>query len=428
MSRKRPLWTGLWGLALVVPGIALAAEAPPPAPPDTRITVEGSDGPATVLAAIDAAGPRLADAAGRADTGGRAELMVWYDLATGARLSQGGEAASASGLDDDPYLVAIRTAVDAYRALGGEAPDRPLVLERGEQGFFAGFDGEGGRWFASAAEAQGQILRQLVLMSRQLPTAVRTAVAEAKETGSADAVLAAAREGAAKVVYLRRGAKVVIDLPRPPGSGEGTEIGSFPFALSPDGLVIGTIDPSRPGRLRVSLTVPDDAETGTHRLNLYDPGHAFMAAAGYDLSVVGGSEADSSSASSSSYNNGAPIRARTPTQLGAFNAAVAGVAPVQPLSTSGGVPGVIAAPGAEASYRIDLTGPATVAIQSSGPTDLVGRLETTTGLPIASNDDSGNWYNFQIQQSLPAGSYVLKVGHCCAGTGAFAIHTTITPQ
>ena len=69
-------------------------------------------------------------------------------------------------------------------------------------------------------------------------------------------------------------------------------------------------------------------------------------------------------------------------------------------------------------WQFTLTEPSTVTLETSGVTsntifrtirDIVGRLEDARGVPLAEDDDSGTNLNFQIQETLPAGTYYIRV-------------------
>ncbi len=52
----------------------------------------------------------------------------------------------------------------------------------------------------------------------------------------------------------------------------------------------------------------------------------------------------------------------------------------------------------------------------------------TDGSIVVADDDGGQWYNFAIRESLAPGTYLLRVTHCCAGTGEYRLSTTFTPN
>ena len=47
---------------------------------------------------------------------------------------------------------------------------------------------------------------------------------------------------------------------------------------------------------------------------------------------------------------------------------------------------------------------------------------------VAANDDGGGWYNFSLEGAVAPGTYLLSVTHCCAGTGAYGLSSSFTPN
>ena len=96
---------------------------------------------------------------------------------------------------------------------------------------------------------------------------------------------------------------------------------------------------------------------------------------------------------------------------------------LQPGSTSGLVLNV----DATHWYRVIVpSGGGAVTIQTSGQTDMLGRLETMGRAWIAQDDDSGEGGNFRIHRTLSGGHYLLRVtGYDQYTTGYYAIHLQI---
>ena len=62
-------------------------------------------------------------------------------------------------------------------------------------------------------------------------------------------------------------------------------------------------------------------------------------------------------------------------------------------------------------------------LHTSGGTDTVGRLEDSGGSELGSNDDGGSGANFQIERSLPAGTYYARVrGFSGSTSGRYTLH------
>ncbi|MEE8332204.1 MAG: PPC domain-containing protein, partial [Alphaproteobacteria bacterium] len=78
-------------------------------------------------------------------------------------------------------------------------------------------------------------------------------------------------------------------------------------------------------------------------------------------------------------------------------------------------------------FRIDLAQNGSLSISSAGPTDLVGELRDAEGKLIGADDDGGARYNFQLDAPLDAGTYYLRVRHCCNGKGSYSLNQTFQP-
>ena len=82
--------------------------------------------------------------------------------------------------------------------------------------------------------------------------------------------------------------------------------------------------------------------------------------------------------------------------------------------------------GADIDYfRFEIASRSQVTIHTTGELDTVGVLEHAAagGLePIASNDDGGSGYNFEIARTLEAGRYYVKVESYESETGGYTVH------
>ena len=79
-------------------------------------------------------------------------------------------------------------------------------------------------------------------------------------------------------------------------------------------------------------------------------------------------------------------------------------------------------------FKITVGQAGTLRVSSAGPTDVSGRLETADGAVVAADDDGGDWYNFSLEGAVAPGTYLLSVTHCCAGTGAYGLSSSFTPN
>ena len=84
-------------------------------------------------------------------------------------------------------------------------------------------------------------------------------------------------------------------------------------------------------------------------------------------------------------------------------------------------------------FRLQLSSPTTLTVQTTGTTDTYGRLLASSGElagPASEfeDDDSGVGYNFSISQDLPAGTYYVQVrGYSTYTTGPYVLETS-TPR
>ena len=73
-------------------------------------------------------------------------------------------------------------------------------------------------------------------------------------------------------------------------------------------------------------------------------------------------------------------------------------------------------------FQLQLSGPASVAIYTTGDLDTVGSLRDETDAEIASNDDGGEGRNFHIEGDRPTGVYFVRVASFGSGTGRYTLH------
>ena len=81
--------------------------------------------------------------------------------------------------------------------------------------------------------------------------------------------------------------------------------------------------------------------------------------------------------------------------------------------------------GDEDYFRIELTEPGTLRVESTGTVDTVGTLSGEAGEVLAKDDDGGAGRNFLIQRDVAAGTYFVKVEGF--NTGAYALVISFHP-
>ena len=84
------------------------------------------------------------------------------------------------------------------------------------------------------------------------------------------------------------------------------------------------------------------------------------------------------------------------------------------------VPGQVVAGDVDV-FRFDLVGPTSVQVRTSGQADTAGRLSSSAGTLLATDDNSGARENFLIRQDLGRGIYYIQV----RGSGSYAVDVTV---
>ena len=290
---------------------------------------------------------------------------------------------------------------DLYERLGGNAIDLRQVYQHQNGRFYVALDSVGGKWFDSSADAQGYMLKMLVQRSIELPASVREAMA-GQNGNDLETVVGTARDALlANRVFIARGTTTTMTL----SGGDYSSAGSSPHLQGPDNIVIENVQRVASDRITATVRVPADTPLGAGKLLVYGGNSSMTPLDAFEIFVTDGAG-----------SVGAPADDHG-TTTGAATA----------LTTGNPTTGRIGANGDVDMFRITTGGAGTVSAVSSGGTDLVATLEDGGGNVIARSDDDGTWYNFSISETLGAGTYYLRVSHCCAGTGDYAVTATFTP-
>lgn len=318
-------------------------------------------------------------------------------------------------LADQALLRAGKRTYDLFRALGGDAIDRFAVVQRQGNRFYLGFDGEGGRWLATPEEALSYMLSQLIRNSL-LPPLVKNAAAQCPYYF--ECLLRATYTGLVETMaYVPRGTTVTFEMT---GDGFLAE-GGPPVMRVPPGFVVHRVSFVDAELITARVSIDVGAALGLNVFDVYNEGGAFRAIGRYGVQVVAGAaELDPSMDTKAAMLAGSGAVEGLSDDAGAD--AAGAVALTGPFS------GRLETAGDVDLFKIVLDSPGTLAVSSAGPTDVVGALETAGGSVVATDDDGGPWYNFALSQSLDAGTYYLRVTHCCAGTGEYRLTTTFTPN
>ena len=78
-------------------------------------------------------------------------------------------------------------------------------------------------------------------------------------------------------------------------------------------------------------------------------------------------------------------------------------------------------------WQFTLTESGVVTLETSGSTDTLGLLQNAIGTPLAEDDDSGARLNFQIQETLPAGTYYIRVTGYAGNVGDYTLSLDFEP-
>ena len=79
-------------------------------------------------------------------------------------------------------------------------------------------------------------------------------------------------------------------------------------------------------------------------------------------------------------------------------------------------------------WQFTLTESGVVTLETSGSTDTLGLLLNGIGVPLVEDDDSGASLNFQIQETLPAGTYYIRVTGYTGDVGDYTLSLDFEPD
>jgi hypothetical protein len=284
---------------------------------------------------------------------------------------------------------------DLYTQLGGN----PVSLEQSFRfdgsRYYVALDTVGGQWFATSAEAHGFLLKMLVAKSAEMPQNVKDAVG-GLASNDLETVVAAAREAiVAGRAFIGTGSVATASLRSDAFAG----LTAPPTIQAPQGVSVRDATLSG-GEVSVTLAVAGDARLGPGRLLAFRPGTAMAPVDSFEVFITRSSQSTPPPAAD---DHGATIATATP------------------LAVGGSVQGSLGGSDDADLFSVVLASPATLTLQSTGGSDLVGQLEDGAGTVLASDDDGGGWYNVKIVRALGTVVYYLRVRHCCAGTGDYGV-------
>lgn len=317
---------------------------------------------------------------------------------------------------------------DLFKALGGLSIDSFGVAEIRDGRYYLTLDGEGGRWVDSPGEALTFLVQQLVQHQLVLVGSGNQGMPCPFDFRC---LLRATYEGDVDTIaYVPRGTTVTLTL-----TGNGFEIiGGPPVIVGAGEIYVHSVEFIDSETISARVSILSDAPIGVNVLSVFNEDTGFRSLERYGLHVV--ASADELEALIS-----------TPLGLDADAAPVADAVPttsdqVLVIAGSGEVDAIVDDFGTDAgtagelaswvSGRLEQAGDADLfkivvdtsgrlTLASEGPTDVAVVLEDADGTVIAADDDSGPRYNFAIDTPVTAGTYYLRVTHCCGGRGAYRI-------
>ena len=97
------------------------------------------------------------------------------------------------------------------------------------------------------------------------------------------------------------------------------------------------------------------------------------------------------------------------------------------LSVGSSVAGQIETGGDVDYFRVQISESGELAVYTTGSLDTYGRLESSSGSSLATDDDGGRGNNFRIDHSVDSGTYYLQVrGYSSSGTGSYTVHASFS--
>lgn len=290
---------------------------------------------------------------------------------------------------------------DVYRQLGGNEINLKQQYRRSGNQFYVGLDGSGGQWFGTLADAQGYMFKLLVGQSAEIPKAVKAALLAANSNDLAT-VVARARDA----MLDGRGVAATGSSTTVTFTGTGfSNTNGTPVVIVPAGIDVTSVAFVSSTKVTATLAIGQSAAAGLAKVLLFNAGNTFVPVDTFDLLVVSGTGS------------------LTPTADDHGDTAITATA----LATGATATGTIGTTTDNDVFQVTLAGAGTLSLASSGPTDVNVRLEDVNGTVVASDADSGTWYNFSLSRSLSAGTYFARVLHCCQGTGTYSVTATFTP-
>ena len=313
---------------------------------------------------------------------------LWYDPKASGTAISGAAGYSAT---DMAWAQSASLINQILQSLGGGTASQREVFQRQGDRYYAGLEGLGGQWFSSAADSEGALLRQLLSQSQTVPDAVKQAVAGNASNNIGVVVQTAVDAFAKTTTFVTQGGSTTVTLTS--RAFASTEV---PVLYAGRGVSASDIAHGAGDTVTATLTARPDAVAGTSTLLSFHPDSSYLSTDNFPLFVVAVPQSTSAPA---------PV---VPTYADAT-----------PLD--GSADGVLQNPGDQALYQVNVAAAGQITLATSGPTDVTLSLEKGDGTVLATDDDSGAWYNAKLAATVAPGTYYVRVAHCCDGTGSFTL-------
>ncbi len=395
--------------AIGAAGLAWASVSPAAEP---SIRVIGGASMDAFRAGVDRLGDRiLQDVAAARDGVGNGQVR-YFDL-----NSPLGDIA---GFDDLPsadrvLMRGAKRTYDLFRALGGARIDSFAVTATEDGRYYLSLDGEGGRWLATPQAALTALARQL---ADEQATRKGTAAAAVAACLDYTCLLKSLHSGAAPTIAtVPRGTTVVLEMT---GNDFSNQAGA-PVIIIGDRITPLDVTYLNPEAITARVSIDGAAPLGLQLVQVFNSDRQFGAQQRYSLRVVADLAELEAAVSAGTTARGEALRGTGKADPLADDYANS---VAQATRLESGLAGRIEVSGDTDLFRIELAQNGALSISSAGPTDLVGELRDAEGRLIARNDDGGVRYNFRLDAPLVAGTYYLRVTHCCNGTGSYSLNQT----
>ncbi len=303
---------------------------------------------------------------------------------------------------DQELAESARRLFSLYRSMGGQTGERALLFQRTKNGLFAAREGMAGTLSHSLGAAMGGALQAIARADASLPASAATWIPELAAALSSPSM----RPPPYPVARVPRNQRTLISLTGPEIASAGPDA----ILAGPPGSTINILK-TEAGHLQASTVFSETTPEGFAKLYLYHSGDALTPVTSFDIAVGAGR---AGAAVVEPDDHGAS--ARTATTL------------LQAGATQASRDGQIGTANDVNMFALHITEPGMLAVNSRGSSDVTARLLDSRGNPVASNDDGGAGYNFEIRTPVNPGNYLLSVQHCCGGSGNYHIDTTLTPR